>query len=112
MNILVDALPMTGLLTGIARYLRNMYAEMVCLPKVEVSYLTAKTVVSAMPVLADSVQWEKNTAAIWKLPDPAVFCLRSAHWLRYEYMLRSVCRKNNTQVPSSTSLCRAVLYCY
>ncbi len=94
MKILVDAIPMTGLLTGIARYLRNMYSAMAVMNHVEVSYLTGKKLVYDMPLLADSEKWQKSRGAVWNLPTPLVFSLRSVRWLRYESILRGICREN------------------
>lgn len=103
MKILVDAIPMTGLLTGISRYLRNMYGEMAKLEQADISYLAGKTLVEEMPPLAETAKWEKATAAVWKLPDPVVFCLRSAHWLRYEQILRRVCHKKTFDIYHETA---------
>ena len=68
MKILVDAIPMTGLLTGIARYLRNMYTAMSAMQEAELSYLTGGKLVHDMPPLADTVKWQKTTSAVWNLP--------------------------------------------
>jgi len=84
MKILIDAVPMTGLLTGIARYLRNLYATMALMDSVELSYFDGKKVTHQMPPMADSAKWQKATNAIWNLPDPVVFSLRALHWLKYE----------------------------
>ncbi len=94
MKLIVNAMPMTGLLTGIARYLRNMYTRMTEMEQVEISYLTKKKLVRNMPPLADTVKWQKKTAAVWNLPDQIVFGLQSLRWLRYESILRKNCRKN------------------
>ncbi|WDN90737.1 mannosyl-N-acetyl-alpha-D-glucosaminyl-diphospho-ditrans,octacis-undecaprenol 3-alpha-mannosyltransferase / alpha-1,3-rhamnosyltransferase [Desulfosarcina sp. BuS5] len=109
MKILVDAIPMTGLLTGIARYLRNMYSAMAAMNNVEISYLTGKKLVDDMPFLADSRKWQKATAAVWNLPDPVVFGLRSVHWLRYEKLLRGICRKNSFDIYHETAFVPAKL---
>jgi glycosyltransferase involved in cell wall biosynthesis len=94
MKILVDAIPMTGLLTGIARYLRNLYTAMGPLTQTDVSYFDGRTATTAMPPLADSAGWQQATSAIRRLPDPLVFGLRAAHWFRYEYYLNSLCRRS------------------
>ncbi len=109
MKILVDAIPMTGLLTGIARYLRNLYSAMAAMNHVEVSYLTGKKLVDDMPFLADSRKWQKTTAAVWNLPAPVVFGLRSVRWLRYESLLRGICRKNSFDVYHETAYVPAKL---
>lgn len=109
MKVLVDALPLTGLLTGIARYLRNLYGEMARLAEVELAYYTGRGVERVMPSLADPVKWSKATAAIWRLPDPAVFALRALHWLRYEHGLRGVCRNHSFDLYHETAFVPAKL---
>lgn len=109
MKVLIDAIPMTGLLTGIARYLRNMYTVMSNHNDVELSYITGKTLCDSMPPLADSARWEKATGAVMKLPDPLVFGLRAAHWLRYEQKLRSICKQNSFDLYHETAFVPAKL---
>ncbi len=103
MKILVNAAPMTGLLTGIARYLRNMYQTMAKMEQVDISYLAGKKLFHSMPPLADTGKWQKATAAVWKLPDPVVFSLRAFHWLRYENILRGICSKNSFNLYHETA---------
>lgn len=96
MRILVDAIPFSGLLTGISRYLRNLYGAMEALDgpyTVEISYFNGKGVNLRMPPVAEPRTGAKRAATLWKLPDPAVFTLRCAHWLWYEQSLRRVVRK-------------------
>lgn len=100
---------MSGLLTGIARYLRNLYGEMARLAELELSYYTGRTVTTILPPLADPVKWSKATAAIWRLPDPAVFLLRALHWLRYEQGLRRVCAKKSFDLYHETAFVPAKL---
>lgn len=109
MNILVNSMPMEGLLTGICRYLRNMYAEMARLPETDISYFSAPPARRQMPELADSARWSRATAAIWKLPDPAIFALRSLHWLRYEGWLRRACRQESYDVYHETAFVPAAM---
>jgi glycosyltransferase involved in cell wall biosynthesis len=92
MRVLVDSIPMTGLLTGIARYLRNLYTAMESLDGIETSYFNGKAVAGVMPPLADSQSWQQKTQYARKLPPPLVFAIRSARWLRYEYYLTKACR--------------------
>ncbi|MFH0731119.1 MAG: glycosyltransferase family 1 protein [Pseudomonadota bacterium] len=103
MKILVNAIPLSGLLTGISRCLRCLYLEMGRLPGVSVSYFTGTRVVSEMPPLAKSDRWIRTTASIWKLPDPIVFFLRCAHWLRYEYFLEREIRKGKFDLYHETA---------
>ncbi|VEN73926.1 Alpha-1,3-rhamnosyl/mannosyltransferase [Candidatus Desulfarcum epimagneticum] len=92
MKILVNANPMAGILTGISRYLRNLYAALSDLDQGRIFYMWGNEVLGAMPPLADFARWEKMTATVWKLADPIVFGLRSLHLLRQERKLREICR--------------------
>lgn len=84
---------MTGLLTGIARYLRNLYDAMDRMAGAELFYFDGKAMVDAMPSLAKSNQRQQATKAVRQLPDSLVFGLRAARWLKYEHDLNRVCRK-------------------
>jgi alpha-1,3-rhamnosyl/mannosyltransferase len=92
MKILVNAMPMTGLLTGIARYLRNLYATMSLMDQVEVSYFNGKTANDLMPLPANSEISRKTASSVRKLPDPVVFGLRAAARLKHEYSLNRICK--------------------
>ena len=85
---------MTGLLTGIARYLRNMYSRMAEMEQVEISYLVGKELARSLPPLADSDKWQKKTSAASKLPDQVIFGIQSLRWLSHESFLRKTCRKS------------------
>lgn len=109
MKILVDAIPMTGLLTGIARYLRNLYGTMSLMDQVETSYFDGRTMVDSMPPLADSMKWQQTTKAVRSLPDPVVFGLRAARWLKYEYYLNRICKKRSFSIYHETAFTPAKL---
>jgi alpha-1,3-rhamnosyl/mannosyltransferase len=109
MKILIDAIPMTGLLTGIARHLRNLYSAMALMDQVDLSYFAGKTLVKSMPPLAESDKWQKATSAVWNLPDPVVFGLRAAHWLKYEHNLNRICRKKSFNIYHETAFTPAKL---
>jgi alpha-1,3-rhamnosyl/mannosyltransferase len=98
MKILVDAIPMTGLLTGIARYLRNLYGTVEQLGLAETAYFTGRRMTRTLPPLADSGQWQQVTRSVRHLPDPLVFGLRAARWYRYEYHLNRVCRSPESRI--------------
>jgi alpha-1,3-rhamnosyl/mannosyltransferase len=103
MKILVNAIPLSGLTTGISRCLRNLYTEMAQLPGVEIYYFTGTKVLSQMPPPAEPGRWIKNTSVVWKLPDLLVFALRSLHWLKYEYLLRRCVRENSFDLYHETA---------
>lgn len=109
MKIIVDAIPMTGLLTGIARYLRNLYSNMELMEQVDLIYLTWQSTGKSMPSLAESEKWQKRINAVWNLPDSLVFGLRAVQWLRYEQKLRGFCRKNQFDIYHETAFVPAKL---
>lgn len=95
MKILIDAIPMTGLLTGIARYLRNLYTAVEQLELAETAYFDGNRRYDAMPPLADSEKWQQVTTTARRLPDPLLFGLRAARWMRYEYRLNQLCKSRS-----------------
>ena len=92
MKILVNAIPMTGLLTGIARYLRNLYHTIHGMGRADIRYFNGNCVVDAMPPMADAGRWQKTVGAVRYLPDHLVFGIRAARWMKYEYYLNRVCQ--------------------
>ena len=103
MHILVNSIPMSGLLTGISRYLRALYQEIEKVPGVKVSYFNGRETSEQMPPIANSEKWIKGISFIWKLPDPVVFSLRYAHWLRYEFLLRRTVKKGDFDIYHETA---------
>lgn len=102
-RILLDAIPLTGLLTGISRYLRNLYSEMEKLPEVEVYYFNGKRVSRRMPAQAEPISWARKTDRVWRLHESAVLAMRTAHWLLYEYKVRRRTECNNYNVHHETA---------
>jgi len=90
---------MTGLLTGIARYLRNLYGTMELMDQVDISYFQGGSVLNSMPALAGSVQRQRYAKAVRTLPDPVIFGLRAAHWLKYEHELNRICSTKRKKSP-------------
>lgn len=95
MKILVNAIPMTGLLTGIARYLRNLYHTIHTMGRADIRYFNGNGIVDTMPPMADSGRWQKTVGAVRYLPDHVVFGIRAARWMTYEYHLNGVCRSED-----------------
>jgi glycosyltransferase involved in cell wall biosynthesis len=109
MKILVNAFPLMGLSTGISRYVRQMYSEFEQLADVQVTYFDGMGARYQMPDAADPERWRRKIAAIWELPDPVVFALRAAHYLKYEMSLRHVCRSHCFDVYHETGLVPAAM---
>jgi len=91
MNILVNAIPLTNLKTGISRYVHSLYAELEKVSGVSAFYITNAGFSSQMPALAEPASWTRRTAWIWRLPDIVVTAVRSAYWLNYERRVRNRC---------------------
>ncbi len=88
MNILLDAIPLDNLGTGISRYVRNLYLQLEKLPDATVYYYNGKRCTKEMPGRAHAGSWIKKTSFAWKLPDPLILGYRTATWLAYEYRAR------------------------
>jgi glycosyltransferase involved in cell wall biosynthesis len=102
MKVLVNAVPLTGLSTGISRYVRQLYAAFEELTDAPVGYFDGSVVGHHMPESADPEKWRRKIAAVWKLPDSVVCVLRTAHTLKYEMSLRSVCRSHHFDIYHET----------
>lgn len=112
MRILVDAVPLLGLATGIARYLRNLYGAMKALngpSDVDVVYFDGARIHLSMPRATKPALRSKIAAALWSLPDPLVFALRCVHWLIYEHRLRQIMRTGHFELYHATGFVPAAL---
>lgn len=109
MQILVNAIPLMGLSTGISRYVRQLYSAFLQLSEEKVNYFDGYHILDTMPEQADPEKWSRQTAAIWSLPDPIVFSIRSIHWLKFEWMLRRACQKKKLDVYHETGFVPAAL---
>jgi|GEM_PF-232592 alpha-1,3-rhamnosyl/mannosyltransferase len=109
MKILVNSLPLTGLLTGISRYVRQLYSEMEKLPGVKVFYFDGIKVTDRMPEQADSLSWTSSRKAFWRLPDLIVFAARCMHRLLFEANLRRICATGRFDIYHETTFFPAAL---
>ena len=109
MKILLDAIPLQGLMTGISRYLRNLYAELERLPGVTVYYTDSHSCTTEMPPQANPGAWMKTTSLIWKLPDPLAFGFRVATWLAFEMRLRRIIGRDHFTLYHETAFTPAAV---
>jgi len=109
MNILVNGIPLTGLLTGISRYVRCLYTEMQKLSDTSLTYFTGPAASPEMPPQAESDAWCKTTERLWMLPDPLVTALRVLHWHYFENRLQRCCRRQPFDVYHETAFFPAAL---
>ncbi|HNR14618.1 MAG TPA: glycosyltransferase family 1 protein [Thermodesulfobacteriota bacterium] len=80
-RLIVNAIPATYVNTGIARYLRCLYAEMEKLygDRLDIGYFDGKTVSRILPLgPANPGQWSRMTELFWRLPAPAALLIRLA----------------------------------
>jgi len=109
MDILLDAIPLDGLLTGISRYVRNLYLQLERLPGVTVYYFNGRSCATRMPDQARPGEWIKATSLLWKLPDPLAFGFRAATWQSYELKVRRLIRKNSFTLYHETAFTPSVV---
>lgn len=109
MKVLVNAVPLMGLSTGISRYVRQLYMAYAQLHDNEVLYFDGNRILNQRPGSEDPEKWGRKIEAIWKLPDPVVFALRTAHFMKYETVLRHVCRQRRMDVYHETGFVPAAI---
>jgi alpha-1,3-rhamnosyl/mannosyltransferase len=85
-KLLVNAIPMVNVNTGISRYLRCLYAEMERLygDRLEIGYFDGVKVSSTMPYgPANLNRWTKSVGLFWRLPlYPAIIVRLAFHFMR------------------------------
>ena len=109
MNILLDALPLHGLTTGISRYVRNLYLQMERLSGASIHYFTGRSCAARMPATVSADAWIRKTASARKLPDPAVLGLNIVGWLLYERRLQRRVKQGGFHVYHETSYIPAAI---
>ncbi len=109
MRITVNAEPMTGLLTGINRYLRNLYQAILSEQTLETHFLLPELSQLTLPAAGDSHLWQKKTARIRKIPDALLCALRSGRWLYYENRLRAQLRRLQPALHHETAFTPAAI---
>jgi len=102
MDILLDALPLNRITTGVSRYVRNLYQEMEKLSGANVHYFSGRSCCRTMPLQVEADVWVKKTAIHRNLPELAIFVLHAVGWLSYERRLRHYARLNEFHVYHET----------
>lgn len=84
MKILVNALPLVNLRTGIGRYVENLYCALSLSPDVTIAYYDGKRLHDHIPeAMADVARWSLLTKIFWALPAPVALAVRIAvQWSR------------------------------
>ena len=102
MNVIVNAIPLTGLLTGISRYVRCLYTALQHMQDISISYFSGRSCSASMPSQAEPASWTQKTELIWRMPDSFVTGIRSLFWLSFERRLRAACRSNHFNIYHET----------
>lgn len=83
MRIIVNALPLVNLRTGIGRYVAGLYRELEFRPGVAVGYFDGARVLPGMPEApASEARWSLRTALFWRLPPRMALTVRAAFQAR------------------------------
>ncbi len=81
LRVIVNAIPMINVSTGIGRYIRSTYQELERLhgERLRVGYFDGRTARREIPPLREDVaQWTRKVDLLWKLPPVLGFCVRLA----------------------------------
>jgi alpha-1,3-rhamnosyl/mannosyltransferase len=93
MRILVNALPLLNVRTGIGRYVDMLYRELSRQPGLEIAYFDGHTIQWSIPdPSAPRPLWRLLAQAYWLLPSPVAALIRSIlHWRRERRFLQ-ICK--------------------
>lgn len=105
-TILVNAIPLVHIATGIGRYVRELYGALERLHGHEATFLyfDGRVASPTMPQpTADLGGWSKNLAFLWKLPPHLALCIRLAFHARREWAFARVLREHAVAVYHETA---------
>lgn len=94
-KVIVNAIPMTRMNTGIARYLRCLYSELEEPPgqDLDIWYFDGRQVTRSMPSGPQSLtRWSRLADMFWRLPWSAALCVRMIMQLRTENRFSKLAR--------------------
>ncbi len=90
-KLIVNAIPLTYVNTGIGRYLQSLYSQMERLygNRIEIAYFDGRKVCTQIPRQPVNLsQWSKAADLFWKLPTCCALALRLALHARREILFR------------------------
>lgn len=109
MHILVNAVPLTRIKTGIARYISCLYMAMSCIPDIRITYFNGVRAVSVMPVPENPLKFARKSNILKKLPLPALCLLRALYWEHHDHLLRRMIKHGSYDVYHETRFIPAQL---
>lgn len=85
MKVLVNALPLVNIQTGIGRYLRCLYTELETYPGMEVHYFDGRQILDRIPEPPRQKHLASRWAKVfWRLPSHLALAVRQALYSRHE----------------------------
>jgi len=93
LKILVNAIPLTGIKTGIGRYIEGLYAELERFPGIEVWYFDGRSVSKNRPQLPRANLRKSLVKIFWKIPSPLALIVRILFHVRRELIFMRINRK-------------------
>jgi alpha-1,3-rhamnosyl/mannosyltransferase len=95
MRVIVNAVPLLNIHTGISRYLRCLYTEMERLyaDEMEIGYFDGEGIVESMPSgPANLARWSRWVSIFWRMPAPIALTARLAMHYKREYNFSRVAK--------------------
>lgn len=102
MNIVVNAMPLLTLKTGIGRYMRSLYRAMGAGADVGITFFSGFRAYPSLPPEGRPELSIRFIDTLWKLPDPLMFAARSLHFVAYEAILRKTCGRGGVDLYHET----------
>ncbi len=93
LKILVNAIPLTNIKTGIGRYVEGLYKQIESYPGVEVGYFDGRKVCKHMPRSGNDGFFPVVASFFWKLPTYFSLMLRLLAHCQMELAFRRVCKE-------------------
>ncbi len=94
-KIIVNAIPLINIKTGIGRYIEGLYTELEKYDTFDIKFFDGKNLLKKLPEFKNQYIWDKLVKLFWKFPDNFSYILRLILHYKREINFKKFSKKNN-----------------
>ena len=92
-KIIVNAIPLVNIKTGIGRYIEGLYSELQKFEHIEIFYFDGRNILKNFPKPIEIRKWSKIVDIFWKLPSNLSYFLRLMYHKKKERLFKKYSKK-------------------